>query len=265
MNLLDTYVRGWRESADAVLSLAPSLDETDWSTPTDCPGWTVKDVLAHLAHLETELCSIAQNTHDVTGAHELVSSYTEAGVAERRHRTPTELIDELTAAVELRSSRLVDVPDDPATPAPVTPGGISWTWDKLLRNRSLDMWVHEQDIRRAIGRPGGLDSTGAQIATMTFSLAMPFILGKKVRPPASSIVHWDVTGAVPLDLAVQIGDDGRASPVNLVGQPTTTLSMDSETFTALAAGRRTSDMVDVTITGDHALGLATLAAMSVTP
>ena len=74
---------------------------------------------------------------------------------QRRSQSLAEVTAELRAAITVRSEQLTDLPDDPDQPAPVTPGGIDWTWDVLLRNRCVDMWVHEQDIRRALGRPGG--------------------------------------------------------------------------------------------------------------
>ena len=36
------------------------------------------------------------------------------------------------------------------------------SWETLLRNRPLDVWMHEQDVRRAVGRPGGLDAPAAE-------------------------------------------------------------------------------------------------------
>jgi uncharacterized protein (TIGR03083 family) len=263
MDLLETYVRGWRESAESILALAAQLDDADWARQTDCDGWTVKDVLAHLAHLETELCNTEQNASVQSAGTDVVSEYTQAGVDARRDHTPAELVAELASAVELRASRLADLPDDPSAPAPVTPGGVAWSWDTLLRNRSIDVWVHEQDIRRATGRRGGLDSTGAQIAVMTFSFAMPYILGKRVKPPALSTVRWEVTGEMPLELAVRVGEDGRASAIETLDEPSVTLTMDTETFTVLTAGRRKPEEVEVRIDGDQTLGQSTLAAMAI--
>lgn len=263
MNLLETYVRGWHESAEAVLRLAAELDDADWARPTDCVEWTVKDIVAHLADLETQLCHTEQNSYEKTDATDVAAAYTAIGVEARRDRTPGELIAELAAAVEVRAGRLAELPDDPSAPAPVTPGGVAWSWDELLRNRSIDVWVHEQDIRRATGRPGGLDSTGAQVAVMTFSFAMPYVVGKRVKPPAMSTVRWDVTGETPLELVVRVGEDGRAGAIETLDEPSATLEMSTEVFTVLAAGRRTPEQVDVTIQGDEALGRDTLAAMAI--
>jgi uncharacterized protein (TIGR03083 family) len=247
----------------SIIALARELDDDDWARPTDCDEWTVKDIVAHLAHLETELCNTEQNSSERGGGTDLVSAYTGAGVESRRDRTPAELVAEFAAAVELRASRLADLPADPSALAPVTPGGVAWSWDELLRNRSIDVWVHEQDIRRATGRPGGLDSTGAQVAVMTFSFALPYVVGKRVKPPAMSTVQWIVTGETPLELAVRVGEDGRASAIEGLDEPSVTLTMSTETFTVLTAGRRDPHEVDVTIVGDHDLGRATLSAMSI--
>jgi uncharacterized protein (TIGR03083 family) len=265
VDLLETYVRGWHEAALAILAMAAEFDDTDWARPTDCDEWTVKDVMAHLAHLETELCNTVQNSRERANVTQVISAYTEKGVEARRDRTPAELVAEFASAVELRASRLADLSDDPSTLAPVTPGGIPWSWDTLLRNRSIDVWVHEQDIRRATGRPGGLDSTGAHVAVMTFSFAMPYVLGKRVQPPAMSTVQWDVTGETPLKLAVRIGEDGRASAIETLDEPSVTLTMSTETFTVLTAGRRDPDEVEVKIDGNESLGRATLSAMAIMP
>ncbi len=264
MSMLPTYVTGWRESADAVLVLADGLDPALADAPTDCPDWTVQDVIAHLAHLESVMCGESSDA-GADGETELAPTYTETGVLERRTQTLAQVTAQLRAAITVRSEQLTDLPDDPDQPAPVTPGGVDWTWDVLLRNRCVDMWVHEQDIRRAIGRPGGMDSIAAQVVTMTFSFAMPYVLGKRVRPETGTTVRWNVTGEVPVDLAVRVGDDGRAQRLDVIDGPVTTLSMSTETFTVLVAGRRTPDQVDVTIEGDQALGRSVLDAMAVTP
>jgi uncharacterized protein (TIGR03083 family) len=261
--MLETYVRGWHESATSILALAAELDDADWSRPTDCDEWTVKDIMAHLAHLESELCNPEQNTYEQPTGTRVISAYTGKGVEARRDRTPAELVAEFAAAVEMRARQLAELPEDPAAPAPVTPGGVAWSWDELLRNRAIDVWVHEQDIRRATRRPGGLDSTGAHVAVMTFSFAMPYVLGKRVQPPALSTVRWEVTGETPLELAIRVGADGRASAIESLDEPTVSLTMTTETFTVLTAGRRDPDEVEVEIKGDHSLGLATLAAMAI--
>ena len=88
---------------------------------------------------------------------------------------------------------------------PMGPGTVR----DLLGFRVFDAWVHEQDMRRAVGDPGDLESAAAEEAlTMMFD-AMPYVVGKKVGAPDGCTVVFLLTG--PLARAVSIGVvDGRA-------------------------------------------------------
>src|ERR1044072_4510819 len=102
MDRLAPYVAAWKSCAADVEELLLSLDEDDWSRETDCPGWTVRDITAHIAALESELAGDPGPEVDRaeladTGAN-LSAAYTQAGIDQRRDRTPHELIDELTDA-----------------------------------------------------------------------------------------------------------------------------------------------------------------------
>ncbi len=263
MHPLEPYIDAWRGTSQDLLDLLPTLSDDDWPRATDLPGWSVHDVAAHLAHLEAILAGHdAQQPVEQLGA-QVSSGFTQIGVDARADRAPDDLIAEFRAAVEARMAEFeADVPD-PEAKAPVTPGGVDWTWEVLLRNRVIDAWSHEQDIRRAVDRPGSLDSGGAQVTTRVFAAGMPFVLGKKVAPPAGTSVLWRLTGDIPLEVGAVVGDDGRAA-AEVPDDPTTTLTMTSETFTILAAGRRTPDAVDVEVGGDAELGRSVLGAMTLT-
>lgn len=263
MHPLEPYILAWRETADALLDLLPSLTDDDWATSTDLPGWRVRDVAAHLAHLESVLAGFDPGPPPApAGGTSPSSDYTQSGVDARADRSPEELVDELRRSVEARTERLRDLPD-PAAKPDITPGGVDWTWEVLLRNRAIDIWSHEQDIRRAVGRPGNLGSGGAQVTTRSFAAGMPFVLGKRVAPPPGTAVVWHITGEVPLEVGAIVGDDGRAA-AQVADKPDATLTLTNESFTVLAAGRRTPDQVDVSIDGDEALGRAVLAGMVLT-
>ncbi|MGI9083929.1 MAG: maleylpyruvate isomerase family mycothiol-dependent enzyme [Aeromicrobium sp.] len=261
MHPLEPYVQAWRGTAGDVIDLLPTLTGDDWSRPTDCPGWSVHDVAAHLAHLEAVLAG-----HEKTGPQierdgdQVAADYTQAGVDARSDRTPDELIEEYRTAVEARATQLTMLPEGGEAP-PITPGNAAWSWEVLLRNRSIDAWVHEQDIRRAVNRPGSLGTGGAQVTTRAFAAGMPYVLGKRVAPPAGTSVLWHVTGEVPLKIGAVIGHDGRAA-AEVADDPTTTLSMTSEVFTILGAGRRPADKVEAAIGGAEELGRAVLGAMT---
>ncbi|KAA0234604.1 MAG: hypothetical protein JJLCMIEE_03077 [Acidimicrobiales bacterium] len=42
----------------ALDALGQQLGEEQWKTPTDCPGWTVQDNLAHIAGRELALLGL---------------------------------------------------------------------------------------------------------------------------------------------------------------------------------------------------------------
>ena len=263
MHPLEPFVQAWRGTADDLLDLMPTLSDDDWMLPTDLPGWTVHDVAAHLAHLEAVLAG-HDDEMEMRGPDGQVSAdYTQLGVEARADSSPADLIEEFRSAVDARTKRFDAELPDPAEPASITPGGVDWTWEVLLRNRAIDIWAHEQDIRRAVGRPGSLGSGGAQVTTHSFAAGMPFVLGKRVAPPAGTSVVWRLTGEVPMEIGAVVGDDGRASS-DVADDPTTSLTLTSEAFTVLAAGRRTPDQVDVEIDGDEELGRTVLQAMVLT-
>lgn len=267
---LKRYVDVWADAVEKVVHLLRTLDPDDWDRPTDLPGWDVRAVAAHLAHLESELAGIAQTEVEVPELDHVRSPmgrHTEQGRIARASWSPEEIVDELAKAAEIRLAALREDPPTDGSAAPdVTPGGIGWDWETLLRNRPLDVWMHDQDIRRAVGRPGGLTDPAAAHTTQVFTMSLPYAVGKKVAPPAGTTVVVDVRGVHPVHLAVEMGEDGRARPTTPdPDEPTVRLELDLETFVVLAGGRRSPEQVEVAVSGDETLGARVLRAMAVTP
>jgi uncharacterized protein (TIGR03083 family) len=264
---LERYVDLWADCVTDVVALLRSLDDADWSRATDLPGWDVRAVAAHLAHLESVLAGNPQEDVHVPMGDSLTGEYTERGPLARVTWSTAEIIDELETSAATRIAELrADLPTDPAGIPPLTPGGIGWTWQTLLSNRPVDVWMHEQDIRRAVGRPGGLDSAGAAHTVAVLVRSLPYVVGKRVAPTAGTTVVLDVTGPCPVHAAVVMGSDGRAA--RLAADPedaTVTLRMGVEAFICLAGGRRAPSVVPVEVEGDQVLGARVLKSMAVTP
>lgn len=269
-NRLQSYVDTWARAVEDSLELLRGLEADDWSRPTDLPGWDVRAVAAHLAHLESELAGNPQRPVEVPGAahvRSLTGAYTEQGPIARSSWTTEEIIEDFASSAERRLAELrADPPTDGAGSPPITPADIGWSWETLLSNRPLDVWMHEQDIRRAVGRPGGLDSPAAAHTVRVFARGLGYVVGKRVGAPAGTSVVLDVTGPHPVHAAVRVGEDGRAVPLaEDPAEPTVTLRTDLESYVVLCGGRRPATDVDVTVEGDAELGLRVLAAMAVTP
>ena len=260
----------WAGAAADVVELLRSLEPSDWARPTDLPGWDVRAVAAHLAHLESELAGNPQQQVDVPDAPHVrgfMGQFTEAGPIARAGWTTEEIVDELESSVAARLTTLrADPPTDAAALAPGFAGAIGWSWQTLLSNRPLDLWVHEQDVRRAVGRPGGLDSPAAAHVVGVFGRSLPFVLGKKAGAVPGQSVRVVVSGEQILDEAALVGEDGRGARCVVVPEePTATLAMDTETFVVRCSGRRDPASLDVAVSGDPDLGARVLAALATTP
>src|SRR5262245_66295524 len=55
----------------AIIALGATFTEQEWKTPTDCPGWTVQDQVAHMLGSESRMLGLSvpdhtpQNTSEV--------------------------------------------------------------------------------------------------------------------------------------------------------------------------------------------------------
>lgn len=254
--MLRRLVEVWRSSCADFAELARSLNDDEWRLPTDLAGWSAGDVVAHGAAIESELAGDPplRVTIDKQAPHirDGAGIYTERGVVARRDHPREEVVAEFEHAVERRTAILADEPlDDPEGEPPITPGGIGWNWQTLLRNRAVDIWVHEQDIRRAVGRPGGLTSTGAVHTQGVFASALPYVVAKRASAPAGTTVTFDVTGPLPAVYAVEVDANGRGRAIDpSPDRPTLRFTLDTESFTILGAGRRDPDSLPIRIEGD---------------
>ena len=262
------YIEVWWQAVHDFTALLEVVPVEQWSTPTDLPGWDVATVVAHVAHLEAvqsgqphQEVEIGEPAH-VRG---FMGVFTEQGVVARRGRTPDELLQEILVCATARHTQLLDeAPTDGDAPAPGVFGAIGWTVERLLRNRPLDVWLHEQDVRRAVGRPGNTDGPAAVHTADYLAEGLGYVLAKRVGAPAGTTLVLEVTGHQPVGF--EVGDDGRGRPLaELPATPTVRLATDRETFVLLAAGRRTPSDGAARVEGDTRLAEQVLAAMAVTP
>ncbi len=263
-------VEVWHATAQDVIGLLRGLPDGEWSTPTDLPGWDVRAVAAHLAHLESELAGHPQQQVEVPEAPHVkgpMGQFTEAGPVARAGLAPQAIVDELeTCVAERYAALLADPPTDPAALGPGFAGLIGWTWQTLLSNRPLDLWMHEQDIRRAVGRPGGLDSPGAAHVADVFTQSVPFVLGKRAGAAPGTTLVLHVTGDQARDVAAGVGDDGRARLLpEPPHHPDATVTVDFESWIVLAGGRRNRAQVEATLEGDLELAERFVDGLAVTP
>ena len=255
--LVDRLDEVWT-SIDA---LGAELDQADWSRETECPGWTVQDQVAHLAHIEARLLGRPDLEHtlpdDLPHVKNSFGKINEVFVDARRSWPGADVLAEFHDATRERVAELRALSPDGFGAESWTPMGPGTVRD-LLPFRMFDAWVHEQDMRRAVGRPGDLDTPVAEHGLGMVTASMSFVVGKKVSPPEGSVVVFSLSGPLARDVVVAIVD-GRGRVLEAAPDDASVrLRMTTETYARLACGRldpaATIASGDVTFEGDAELG-----------
>ncbi|MBA9007625.1 maleylpyruvate isomerase family mycothiol-dependent enzyme [Thermomonospora cellulosilytica] len=261
-------VAAYEQTVRSTIALAQDFSDADYDLPTDLPGWTVKDVLSHLIGIERMLLGdpVPQHTlpEDLPHIRNDFARMLEVDVDVRRPVPGPEVLAELTETLERRLVQLPGIDPDQET---IAPTGRTVPYVEFMTFRAFDCYVHEQDVRRAVGRPGNLDAPAAEYTRYRLGFGLPFVVGKKAGAEPGQTVRFEVTGPAAFTRHIAVGDDRRARDTDPVDAPTATLTMDWETFMLLSTGRRTPDTVPVpaTVAGDQDLATRVLANMNTTP
>ncbi|MFW5472888.1 maleylpyruvate isomerase family mycothiol-dependent enzyme [Knoellia sp. CPCC 206450] len=272
---LPALTAAYAQTVQAISDLGHSLRPGDAERDTACPGWTVLDQFAHVVSLEAwvqgeDPPGLTAETE--AGSPQHIDDIVDRFLRSRRGRSLEELLEELDALVASRVRHLeaeTTAPDDPAT-GPFGPTTLLG----LMSSRLFDLWVHEQDIREAIGRPGNLDTAAAAHTVNLLFRALPRIVARTAAVPAGHAVILDLTGPVVGRSGARVEErDGKAHGIPLfTGDAeqhpdvvTTTLTMSTQAATRRAAGRVSTADTHVTVTGDEEIARRVLDALVIAP
>ncbi|MEU6535634.1 maleylpyruvate isomerase family mycothiol-dependent enzyme [Streptomyces sp. NPDC047000] len=267
---LQPYADAWTHSIDAISELVTPLVEGEWNRRTPCPAWSVRDIVSHVIGLECEMLgdprpihTLPRDLYHVTNEHQ---RYMEMQVDVRRHHTAPEMTAELEYTVIRRNRQLRNESRLPTTKVR-GPLGTEITLEEAMRNRAFDVWVHEQDLRAALGVPGDFDSPGAHVARDVLLGELPRVVAQDADAPRSSAIVFDVNGPIEFLRTIRVDIQGRGTleTAPALG-PAATLTLDWETYVRLACGRVTPEAVAdrVKTEGDPALTTAILRHFAIT-
>jgi uncharacterized protein (TIGR03083 family) len=202
-----------------LINLLRALTHDDWERPTIAPGWTIKDVAAHLLDTQLRRLSFGRDGYTpspppaIASDRDLVAFINRLnaeGVAVYRRLSPPVLIGWMEQTSREAASYYASL--DPLAPAPI---GVSWAGESVSANwfdiaRELtERWHHQQQIRLALA-----DSTDAAAdasaraarsvhAIMTpelyhpvldcFMRALPFHY-RSISAPPGTVIRVSVTG-----------------------------------------------------------------------
>jgi uncharacterized protein (TIGR03083 family) len=179
-----------RTEHDVLLPILRHAPQEAFGSPTACPGWSVRDVVAHCA---------AALTRVATGTlHTFTPDLNEIDVTQRRDWALPRLLSELERGY-------LD-----AGPVIAEAGG-------RLDAIALGEWIHDGDVRSALGEPLAYESDGFEDA-------------------CALLAEWTRRRKVPL---VEVALPGAVLRLGLAvpGRPPATLVSDRATLMRLFAGR----------------------------
>lgn len=262
--LVDLLEQVWASFGDA----CTDLTEVQWKTPTDLPGWSVQDNMVHIIGIESTVLGRPAPDHAPPDSEHIkndIGRMNEVWVDSRRSWPGAKVLDEFRSVTGERIARLWSFGDEEFGADSWTPAGPGTVRD-LLPFRVFDSWAHEQDVRRALERPGDLSGPVAEMCFARVVNAMPFVVGKKVHPPDGTTVVFEVGGPIATTIAIGV-EGGRAKQLAEVpGAPTAAVALDTETLSCLGLGRwdgaTALEAGKVQLAGDERLGRQLLAEMN---
>jgi uncharacterized protein (TIGR03083 family) len=249
----------WTDVVETCADLATS----QWDAPTECPGWTVRDNVAHMLGAERALLGekpeADEATTDAPYVRNKIGRYNERWIETYRGWDGDALLDEFKSVTARRLAALnalgpVDWDRNGFTPEGDGPYRL------FMEIRLFDCWYHDQDIREALDRPGFLDGPVADAAIGRIpAKALGYVVGKKAAAPPNTTVMFEIAGTPPIVAVIETPPEGRAVLLDeSPPMPTVRISTDRRTFARLAGGRWSAGDArrkgSLQVTGDAELG-----------
>lgn len=243
----------------SLTELLGGLPTPDWKAPSVLPGWSVQDIVAHMIGTELWLDGQAPpelnlDRRSLPHVRNEIAAMNERWVISIRPDEPARVLERFREITDRRLNALRAMSDEAFHRPSWTPAGED-SYARFMRIRLFDCWLHEQDIRATLDRPGHEDGPAAEMALDEMAVALGFLVGKCAGAPNGSAVTLRLTGPMRRDFHVEV--DGRARVVDRPSRPaTTTVSMTSSLFTRLAGGRvdPASRLAEVELAGNTELG-----------
>ncbi|MEU9150094.1 maleylpyruvate isomerase family mycothiol-dependent enzyme [Streptomyces sp. NPDC048417] len=173
---------------DALLPLLRSRPDADFALPAAaCPGWTVRDVLAHCSAV---LIRVVESRFE-KGVFSPESN--DRDIADRAEWTNARVLEELERGM--------------AEAGEVIAGRDDGAWDGI----AFGEWVHAGDVRDALGEPGAYTGAGRPYALS--------LLARVTRERGRPRLHADLDD---VDEPVQLGArSGTRTPARFIGDSAT--------------------------------------------
>jgi uncharacterized protein (TIGR03083 family) len=257
-----------------LIGLLRGLDDDAWNRPTLCPRWTVRDIAGHLldddlrrlsSHRDSQPLPPASPEPAGAGLVELINRLNAEWVAVARRFSPRVIVDLLAFTGPQIAALFTAV--DPFGPAHFA---VSWAGEERSENwfdigrDYTERWLHQQQIRVAVGAPGLLQRRWLHPVLALFVRSLPHAYRAVPGKDGSSVVLevlGDASGAWTLLRAEgrwRLYDGALPSSTAQVG-----MTADTAWRLFSKALKTDADRAQVAIAGDRALGAVVLGARAI--
>ena len=152
---------------DRVLAQLRALSPEQWSSPSGCPGWDVRQLAAHMLGMAEMAASLREQLRQSRKAKKaggvFIDALTGLQVEERRDLSPQQVVDRFAQVApkavkaRRRTPGLVrgrTMPDEQPLGGRPDSGTERWTFGYLVDViLTRDPWMHRTDIAAATGAP----------------------------------------------------------------------------------------------------------------
>ena len=243
--------QAFSRAADAFYGMLGILQTADWRKLA-LRGLDVQGLVGHLTGVEEDVHRALRGDPDVAQASHIGS--TQAAADRQAGRLPAQTRAEWRREVD---STLALVHADRNPGDEVAMHGMRLPLGMLLVARAFELWIHDNDIRHAVGLPPSVpDPSTLSLMTQAAARLLPHAVARGgLREPAS--VHLVLTGPGGGTWDIPIGQSPPAAAPNAIAIVT-----DAVGFCRLVANRATPGSLDLHITGDPDCAAIVLAAAS---
>lgn len=207
---MDDVVAALRGQIDELDALVSGLDGDDWELPSACPGWTLADVLVHLAQTnEVAVASVEGRWDEVTAlwgqrdgnVDELAGAAVET--SSRRSGAEVRAWWQATAAAMVAAFESTD----PGARVPWVVGDMAAR--TLCTTRLSETWIHTTDVAHGLGAIVAPTDRLWHVARLVHR-TVPYAF-QRAGQPAPGPVRFDLTA--PDGSSWTFGDDDAPTVV----------------------------------------------------
>ena len=270
----DMVLRLLEDERAELLALLGALDVDAWADASGCPGWSVKDIAAHVLGDDYGILARERDGFRDAGSPRsgswddvvrFVNERNEAWVAAWRRGSPRLLVDLLAGSGPALWAhyRSID-PEELGAP-------VSWAGDEPAPNwlrvarEYTERWVHQQQLRDATGRPGLREGRWVRPLLDTFAHSLPVALGDADASPGTTVVVVATGEGGGRWTVARRGARWQLDAEPITERPSTVVTIDVGTLWRLytKAIDRDAARERARIEGDEALGKRVFSARAI--